>query len=182
MLKEAENPPITFPEFQTVSDYPGEWWVAHTKARAEKAFAWDLLRQDVPYFLPMVRQTRMSGGRKRHVLAPLFPSYVFFCGDAESRYQALATDYLCQVIPVRDQARLVEELTSLERAVSGGAPLNPYPFAAVGKRCRVVAGPFEGVEGIVVRVDGRARIVLQVSMLGQGASLEIEPSLLEAID
>jgi transcription antitermination factor NusG len=60
--------------------------------------------------------------------------------------------------------------------------MDPYPFAAVGRRCRVTAGPLEGMEGIVVRRDKLARLVLEVSILGQGASVEIDADLLEALD
>jgi transcription antitermination factor NusG len=83
------------------------------------------------------------------------------------------------VIRVVDQARLIGELRALHRALSGRAPLDPYPHAAVGRRCRVTAGPFRGVEGTVVRWEGRTRIVLQVGILGRGAAMEIHPDLLE---
>src|SRR4029450_3809103 len=123
------------------------------KARFEKAFAFDLLARRVPYFLPMVERVRMSGGRKRRGLMPLFPGYVFFRGTPEDRYRALLTDRLCRVIDVTDQGRAAGELGALQRALAGGAALDPSPFAAVGRRCRVSAGPFEGLEGVVVRRD-----------------------------
>ena len=155
------------------------WWVGHTKARFEKAFAFDLLARRVPYFLPMVERVRMSGGRKRRGLMPLFPGYVFFRGGREDRYRALATDRLCQVIEVADQARLAAELAALDRALAAGVSLDAYPFAAVGRRCRVACGPLEGVEGVVVRRDGTTRLVLEVAMLGQAAAVEIDAGLLE---
>ena len=86
----------------------------------------------------------------------------------------MATGRLCQVLRVVDQARLVGELTALQRALDGQAPLDPYPHAAVGRRCRVTAGPFRGLEGTVVRWDGRTRIVLEVGILGRGAAMEID--------
>ena len=158
---------------------PARWWVAHTKSRFEKAFAFDLLARRVPYFLPMVQRVRVSGGRKRHGLMPLFPGYVFFRGGGHERHAALATGRLCQVIDVVDQSRLLRELEALDQALSQGAGLDPYPFAAVGRRCRVTAGAFQGLEGVVVRRDGRARLVLEVAMLGQAAAMEIDADLLE---
>ncbi len=182
MLKASENPPVTHPEPQSLTDAVGTWWVAHTKARFEKAFAWDLLRRDICYFLPMIERVRVSGGRKRHVQAPLFTSYVFFCGNDEDRYAALATNRLCQTIEVPDQAKLIRELSAVEKALAGKTQLDPYPFAATGRRCRIRSGPFQGFEGVVIRRDKLAQIVLEVSILGQGASMEIEADLLESID
>jgi hypothetical protein len=179
MLKLADNPPSLFPEGTSIAAIPGRWWVGHTKARFEKAFAWDLMSRGIGYFLPMIQKTTFSGGRKRRVMTPLFSGYVFFAGDEQVRYEALLTDRLCQVIPVIDQAGLCAELAQLQTALAGSARLDPYPFAAVGQRCRIAAGPFMGLEGVVVRREKMATIVLRVGILGQGAALEVDASLLE---
>lgn len=182
MLKLSENPPILSPSVETLTELTGRWWVAHTRARCEKAFAWDLLRRGIGHFLPMVEQVRISGGRRRRVLAPLFPSYVFFCGDLDDRYAAMTTNRLSRTIEAHDQTRLVSELAAVERALSGKAELDPYPFAAVGRRCRIKAGPFRGLEGVVVHRNRVARLVLEIDILGRGAAMEIDAALLEPVD
>ncbi len=181
MLKPSDNPPILFPDSGVLAR-PCRWWVAHTKARFEKSFAWDLHAKCIGYFLPLIDRVTISGGRKRHVMMPLFPSYVFFCGDEHARYTALTTGRLCRVIEITDQQGLIAELASVHRALEGKAILEPYLMAAVGERCRITAGPFEGLEGVVVRVNGTARLVLQVGILGQGASMEIDADLVEPVD
>jgi len=182
MLSLAENPPMLPPEVESVTQMCGRWWVAHTKSRFEKAFAWDLSRLGIGYFLPMIQRVRICGGKKRKVLAPLFPSYVFLCGSDEDRYTAMTTNRLCQTLEVRDQGQLVSELAAIGKALAGRAVLDPYPFAAVGNRCRVTSGPFEGLEGVVVQRNGVSRLVLGVSILGQGALLELDTALLERVD
>lgn len=182
MLKLAENPPILHPDVASLEAMSGLWWVAHTKARFEKQFAWDLVRRDVPYFLPMVRHTIFSGGRRRTGMMPLFPSYVFFRGDESARLTALTTDRLCQVIEVNDQETLHRDLSALHRAITSGMAIDPYPFAVVGSRCRVRGGPLRGVEGKIIRRDGVERLVLEVHLLGRGALVEIGPDLLEPLD
>jgi transcription antitermination factor NusG len=181
VLKLADNPPILAPGAQRIADLCGRWWLGHTKARAEKAFAFDLMGRGIGHFLPMVERVRMSGGRKRHAMMPLFPSYVFFCGDETTRYHAMTTDRLCQVIPIIDQPKIIEQLSHLELALAGKAQLDPYPFAVVGERCRVVSGPFQGIEGVVIQRTTVARLVLQVGILGQGAAMEIDAGLLEPV-
>lgn len=182
MLKLSENPPMLPDSVACVSELSSRWWVAHTKARFEKAFCWDMLNRGIGYYLPLLDRVRVYRGKKRHVLMPLFSSYVFLCGSPEDRLSALATNRLCQVISVPDQEQFVSELSSIEQALSGSAELDPYPHAAVGKRCRITAGPFSGMEGIVVQRANVTRLVLQVSMLGQGAAMEIDADLLEAVE
>jgi transcription antitermination factor NusG len=182
MLKLTDNPPIVGAAGTAktaLRQFTGVWWVAHTKSRCEKAFAWDLMRRNVSYFLPMVERVTFSGGRKRRGMEPLFPSYVFFCGSADDRTTALVTDRLCQVIEVRDQDRLVDELSDIQRALTDSVELVPHVGAVVGEMCRVKRGPLEGLQGIVLQSGQRMRLILQVSILGQSVALEIDADLLE---
>lgn len=182
MLKPSDNPPIHPPQIDSIAELSGQWWLAHTKARFEKAFAWDLCRRNIGYFLPLVEKKRFSGGRKRSVMLPLFSSYVFFCADDKGRYAAMATNRLCRIIPVEDQEKLVAELMTIEKVMADNVSLELFPHIAVGRRCRIDAGPLKGVEGVVVRCSKSSRIVLNVSILGQGASVEVDAGLLEQVD
>ncbi len=182
MLKFTDNPPILAPTMTEIMATDLPWWVGHTKARAEKVMAWDLHNSGVDYFLPLVERVKISGGKRRRLMMPLFAGYIFFRGDAETRYKALTTDHLCTVIPVRDQAELVGELRSLHKALVCKAELELYPFAAVGRRCRVIQGAYMGLEGVVVERKKRARLVLTVGVFGQGASLELDLDAVEPVD
>jgi len=182
MLKPADNPPMLSPPAESVLSLEGRWWVAHTRARNEKALAWDLVRESIGYFLPMKDRVRHSGGRKRRVMLPLFTSYFFLCGTPEDRYRAMTTNRISHTITVADQERFVRELAFLEQALQGQAKLDFYPQVALGQTCRVTAGPFKGIEGVVVRRSPRARVVLQVGLIGQGAAMEIDADLLEPTD
>ena len=145
-----------------------------------KALAWDFLALSIPYYLPMAERTAIWGGRKRKVLTPVFPSYVFFAGSQSDRHRIMSTDRVCQIIPVLQRVQFVQELEAIRQAMLCRNQLDLYPFTAVGRRCRVARGPLEGIEGVVVRKDDILRLVLQVSMLGQGVSLEITADLLES--
>ena len=112
-------------------------------------------------------------------MCPLFSSYVFVCGGNDARYRALVTGRLCQMISVPDQGTLLRELAQVQRVLSGDAELDPYPFAAVGRRCRVKARPLRGVEGTVIERESITSLLLQVSMLGQGVAVKIDTGLLE---
>jgi transcription antitermination factor NusG len=181
MLKMADNPPVLPEGIEALTDLAGDWWVAHTKARAEKSLAWDFLALSIPYFLPMTQKTAVWGGRKRKILVPIFPSYVFFAGGERQRYLTMTTNRVCRVMTVLQRDRFVDELEAIRKAMACPDQLSLYPFAAVGRRCRVAKGPLQGIEGIVIRIEDSLRIVLEVSMLGQGASLEITADLLESV-
>ncbi|MGC4030171.1 MAG: hypothetical protein QM754_00275 [Tepidisphaeraceae bacterium] len=124
-------------------------------------------------------ETRISGGRRRTTLIPLFPSYVFFAGDSGARLEVLTTQRVVNTIPIPQQSTFVDEITGLHSALLVRDDLVMYPHVAVGRRCRVGRGPMRGIEGVIVQDDDITRIVLAVSILGRGACLEISASDLE---
>jgi hypothetical protein len=83
------------------------------------------------------------------------------------------------VIEVRDQSLLCSELRSIHRLITSDAAFELYPRVAIGSRCRVTSGPFEGTEGIVIDRAKTAKVVLQVSILGQGVSMDVDSDLIE---
>ena len=182
MLKVSENPPTTWPDAESISDFTGEWWVAHTKSRNEKALAHDLIRRDISYFLPMSWKVSRKSRRKIRSLLPLFSGYLFFCGKENDRVELLKTNRVAHLIEVDNQQKLLDELVQVNQALKSGAPLTPHNYIKKGQKCRVIAGPLMGLEGIVVRSNNATRLVLQIDMLGQAASVEIDIDMIEVLD
>jgi len=83
------------------------------------------------------------------------------------------------MIKVVDQEKLVKELKFIEKALQAKMELDLFPQLAIGQRCRVMAGSLKGLEGVVISQNKRARVVLEVSILGRGAIMEIDADLLE---
>ncbi len=182
MLKVSENPPIIWPQEESIRDFSGQWWVVHTRSRNEKALAHDLMSKDISYFLPMSWKVRRKSRRTIRSFLPLFSGYLFFCGLEDQRVELLKTNRVANLIEVHDQQKLVDELVQIAQALRSGAPLTPHKYLKAGQKCRVISGPLIGLEGIVVRTRGATRLVLQVDMLGQAASVEIDVDLIEVLD
>ena len=182
MLKIHENPPLVWPQAESIRLFEGQWWVAHTKSRNEKALAHDLMAKNVSYFLPMTWKVRRQSHRTIKSLLPLFTGYLFFCGDETGRIELLKTNRVANLIEVKDQDSLIGELVRFERALRAGAPLMPHKYISKGQWCRVIAGPLLGLEGIVVQTKGDTRLVLQINMLGQAASVEIDMDMIEPVE
>ena len=182
MLKASENPPIIWPEGESIRDFPGLWWVAHTKSRNEKALAHDLIGKNINYFLPMTWKVQRKKHRTIRSLLPLFNGYLFFCGEENERVETLRTNRVANIIEVKNQQMLLNELSQIEQALAAGAPLTPYKYLKTGQQCKVIAGPLLDLQGIVVTTKNETRLVLQIDMLGQAASVEIDIDMIEPVD
>ena len=108
--------------------------------------------------------------------------YLFFCGDDNARLEALKTNRTANILVVEDRQRLVQELLPIEKLLKLGQPVIPHEYIKIGQRCRVTAGPLAGTEGIVVQSSKETRLILQVDMLGQAASVEIDFDMVEKLD
>jgi transcription antitermination factor NusG len=171
-----------WPHVESLRHFTGEWWVVHTKSRNEKALAHDLVRREISYFLPMSWKVRRKSRRTIRSLLPLFSGYLFFCGGENERTEVLRTDRVANLIKVNDQERLLNELLQIQQALVVGAPLVPDKYVKAGQKCKVMAGPLLGLEGVVVTTRGATRLVLQVDMLGQAASVEIDIDTIEVVE
>ena len=182
-MKTSENPPIIWPEGKSICDFTGLWWIAHTKSRNEKALAHNLVQKDISYFLPMSWKVRRRRSRITRSLLPLFSGYLFFCCDNENqRIELLRTNRVANLIEVKDQQKLLGELLEIEQALQSGAALVPHKYIKTGQHCRVTAGPLADLQGIVLKTKTVTRLILQIDILGQAASVEIDTDIIEIFD
>lgn len=165
-----------------VPDFEGPWCVLHTRSRQEKALAEDLTTLQIPYFLPLYTSVRFYNGRKAKVRLPMFPGYLFLRGSAELAYRAEKTRRVVGIIKVSDSTQLSWELQNLALALFRNAALDPYPGVVRGARVEIVAGPFAGLQGVVVDRSKLDRVHLQVGMLGVGASLEVDVAVVRLVE
>ena len=173
-----ENPPPCFPESlfgkQQNSSKNGNWWVARTKSRQEKALAWNLHKQGISYFLPLVPRPQKCRKRVRTSIIPLFSGYLFFKGDLDARYKALSSGKVAQVIEVEGQQTLARELQYLHQLTHSQAELTLCDFLTRGKKVAITDGPFAGMEGIIQKRKNKKRLVLQITSIRQAAAVEID--------
>jgi len=165
-----------------LTSWDGRWWVLHTKPRQERVVTRTLAAGGVRHFLPLIRRRRIYGRRRVDFTTPLFPGYVFLCGDEADRLAALQTKRVARVLDVCDQDRFRQELAHVGRIVDGDTPAELYPGLRAGVRCQVISGSLAGLEGIVLRRRGPWRVYVSVTFLGQSAELEIEPDRLRLLD
>ena len=141
-----------------------------------------MLKYRIPFYLPLVKKTTVSRGRKRTSLAPLFAGYVFLFGSEEERVRTLTTNRISRVLPVEDPEQLVFDLRQLRQLIAAGAPLTVESRMGPGQRVRVRQGAFAGLEGTVLKRRGETRLLVSINFLQQGASVEIDDFMLDPFE
>jgi transcriptional antiterminator RfaH len=150
------------------------WWVLHTRPRAEKALVRRILAQGDSFFLPLYYRRWRTGGRLRSSYLPLFPGYVFLHGTEDERLRALETNLVANVIPVLDQDGLSADLARVYRLMALDVPLSPEACLPPGTPVSIISGPLAGLEGKVIRQGKQCKFLVEVRLLNQGVSVEVE--------
>jgi|SRR5262245_9840148 len=164
-----------------LADRPGRWWAVYTKAKGEKALARHLRGRAVAHYVPLHRHTWTNKGRKFTSHLPLFPGYVFMYGDDQARVAALESNLISRMLDVPDQKRLLNDLRRVDRMLSAEVPVDRADALVPGQPVEIIAGPFQGLQGTLVRHGNQLRLVVAVTFLQQAVSAEVEGWMVEPV-
>ena len=156
------------------------WYAAYIVTRHEKVVAQQLQRRGLESFLPLYRATRRWKNRRAHVELPLFPGYLFVRINIAERVRALEVPGVVHIVSVRGEPVEVPdgEVESLRTAMRIRSS-EPCSYLSSGKRIRIKAGPLQGLEGVVVRQNSQARIIVSVDFIQRSTAIELWPEDLE---
>jgi len=164
-------------------DISGAWCAIYTRHQHEKAIAQILSAKGLEVFLPLYNSTRRWKDRTMHLSLPLFPCYLFLRGMKERRLEVVTTPGIVSILSINGEVATIaeSEIESVRRVVEWGNRVEPHPFLRCGDRVRVISGPLQGLEGILVRKKNLCRLVLSVEILERSAAVEVDVSAVERV-
>jgi len=162
-------------------DFCESWFALYTRHQHERKVASHLELHGFTVLCPTYTEMHQWRDRKKEIVLPVFPGYVFIQGGLERRICVLATPGVHSIVCTgRTPAAIGQhEIEGIRRAVHHAISLEPTPFLLEGERVRVVCGPLMGVEGIFQRRKDGARLVISIEILGRSASVEIQSNEIE---
>jgi transcription antitermination factor NusG len=161
-----------------------QWYVTYTYPRHEKAVADQLQLRLVETFLPTYKHISAWKDRRVKLDLPLFAGYVFTRLPVQERLKVISAPGVIRMLCYRGAPVAVSdaEIDAIRRCVGSGAKLEPHAYIALGDRVRVREGMFEGLSGIVVRENNKCKLVVNIELIHQSVSLEIDPNCLELVN
>jgi len=166
--------------FKTIPENKN-WIVLHTKSRREKKVSEFCNKTEIPNYLPLEQRYKQYGRKKVVAMVPLFSGYLFCCCSEKDRYDLLMTHQIAQVIPVVDQYSLLKDLEKLYIAQNAGMDLIPTQHFKNGQKVKIISGPLSGYMGIIQKIKGKKRLVLNVDFIRQAASVEVDQFVVKKV-
>jgi transcription antitermination factor NusG len=170
-----------------LKNIPGFIWMpVRTKPRREKKVAEYCQANGIEYYLPLKRNVHRYERRTVEFRVPMFPGYVF-CSLNEASYQTLlrsnAIVYRITIDEVEERS-LLEELKAIRafEELANKSEVEVKPELVKGTKVVIQAGPMKGMQGIIERRKGKTLMSVNIEILGQSATAEVDVGDLEADD
>ncbi|MGA2261503.1 MAG: UpxY family transcription antiterminator [Acidobacteriota bacterium] len=156
------------------------WYALYTRSRFEKKLMSELSDRSIEVFLPMREVLSRWKDRKKIIWIPLFPGYIFVhqVDTPANRYRVLNVPGAVRFVGFNSQTVPIpqEQIDGVRRFLEANLAVDPYPYMTIGRRVEVIAGPLKGIQGKLVQKKGRFRFVIQVDLIRQAVSVEIDAS------
>ncbi len=164
---------------------PFQWFAVHTRSRCEKKVFAQLGEKRINAFLPAIREVRLWSDRRKTIVQPLFPGYVFvqIPYEDETRVSVLRTTGVVGFVGVQGQGISIPdyEIENIQTLLASSVPFEPYPFLHVGQKVRIRGGYLDGIEGILVEKKSDRTVVISVDLIQRSIAVRVSGFDLEPL-
>jgi transcription antitermination factor NusG len=159
------------------TDLPAHpWFALRVRSNYERITVAHLRDRGYEDFAPSYKVEKRWSDRTKQIEQFLFPGYIFCRFDPNDRLPVLTTPGVVDLVGFGKMPEHIpdSEIDRVRKMVESGLLVTPYPYLQVGQAVLIERGPLSGVEGILVDVKGKARLVVSVNLLQRSVSAEVE--------
>ncbi len=160
------------------------WYAIYTKSRNEKTVADALVIKDVEVYLPLLKTLKQWSDRKKWVEIPLFRSYLFVRIRDPEYFEILKTPGVVRFITFQNErVPIPDQQIEAVKAYLDDEDRMPLPDTHYepGDTVEITRGTMKGLVGAMVKVQGKQRVIIDISAIGERIFLNISRSQLRKI-
>jgi transcription termination/antitermination protein NusG len=158
------------------------WYVVHTRSRHEYKVNSGLIQKNLITFLPEIESWSKQKDRKKKILTPLFPGYVFTevpSLDNEKKLTIVKTAGVVRILGKKENSEPIpvpdDKIDAIRRFVNTKTEIFTMQFPREGEPARIIDGPFAGIEGTVVRSNVEKELfVVSIEILQRSVAIQLK--------
>ncbi len=149
------------------------WHVLYVKSRWEKKVYESLQEISLESFLPQKQTIKQWSDRKKMVLKPLFPSYLFVhINCALDLHKALSINGACAYVRIgKEYAKVTEKEINKIKLLVGNKNITDIEISTqlpkIGDFNKINYGQLNGVDCEIIKVDNHNKIIVRIDSLQQ---------------
>lgn len=162
------------------------WYIIHTKPRQEILAERNIKVLGIETFYPKIKKEKIIRRKKRDLVLPLFPGYLFAYFNLENHYRMVHyASGVNKVVSFGDlpptplDEEVINEIKA--RLKDGCVSLEPLSLSN-GDIVEIKDGPFEGLSAIFEReISDKERVVLLLDILSRQTRIVIDRQRVERL-
>nr|BFF38257.1 UpxY family transcription antiterminator [Tenacibaculum mesophilum] len=149
------------------------WYALYVKSRWEKKVHESLKDISLESFLPQIKTIKQWSDRKKTILKPLFPSYVFVNINSSLEFhKALSVNGACAYIRFgKEYARVTEKEINQIKLLIGDENISDIEtnveLLKIGEVKKITYGPLSGLDCEIIKTDNHNKIIVRINSLQQ---------------
>jgi len=167
-----------FVEQSSAADFSiPRWYALFVCSNHEKRVAAFLDSISIERYLPCYTSIRQWKDRRVKLEMPLFPGYLFVRLPWRERIKVLSIRQVVSFVGRKTAPSVIsdEEIAGIRGGVEYGNA-EPHEYLEVGQRAVITDGVMRGMEGILLTIRNRARVVMSLQSIGRAFVVEVSAS------
>ncbi|MEX0686525.1 MAG: UpxY family transcription antiterminator [Balneolales bacterium] len=154
-----------------------KWLVFYTRSRAEKSCEIQIKNMEIEVFLPKCLEIRQWKDRKKELILPLFPNYIFARVDEAERIRVLECNGIVSNLSFNGQlvemsSRDIDQIDIMQKQPSA-LEVVTTPLPKLGETITIQQGPMSGLKGEIVDHYGSTHILVRIGSIKQAVKVKL---------
>jgi len=158
------------------------WYAVHTRSRHEDRAYTGLSLKSFQAFLPKIEVWSKRKDRKKKIMIPMFPGYLFvelLSLDNQTKLDVLKTFGVVRILgkPTGSEPIAVpdKKIEAIQRLVQSKVEIQHFNYPKIGELALITDGPFKDIEGVVVSTDYEKELfVISIELLQRAVAIKLE--------
>ncbi len=152
------------------------WFGVRVRSNYERVAALHMRDRGFEEYNPVCQTVRQWSDRKKVVEQALFPGYVFCRLNYHDRLPVLSIPGVVGLVGFANQPCPIPEaeIDSVRQMMDSGSLVMPWPFLRPGQAVMMSKGPLAGLEGTLLQVKGKFRLVVSLTLLQRSVAAEVD--------
>lgn len=159
------------------------WYALYVIVRHEKKVQSALLKKNVQNYLPLKESLQWWKDRRKKVLFPLFPGYLFIRISLAEKLNVLNTAGVVRLVGTGDGPSTVsiDQIDAIKTLIDNNVPFEEEIYSSIGRSVVVRRGPLRGIVGRILEIRGKCRLILSIDIIQRSVSAEVNLNDVEMI-
>lgn len=145
------------------------WFVLYTYPRAEFKVEDSLKLKEIEVFLPVKKMIKQWSDRKKEIIFPLFPSYIFIYANERERLVSLEDSLVVRCLCNGHKPAMVPDwqIDSLKKMLLKNSEPRVFEELVSGDRIEITNGPMQGVTGIIKYNENNKQLAVSIELINR---------------